>query len=94
MYPARLFAICQQRGLDKSPLWGEFYRWACFSSQESAFYFSTASYSTVVYGGLVLPREWRNLGPVESVAGVLMCVLSASFSFAIVTRLVDRETLL
>jgi len=73
-------------------LWAAFYRWDCFSSWESAFYFSTTSYSTVGYGDLVLPREWRNLGPIESVTGVLMCGLSASFIFAIVTRLVDRET--
>jgi voltage-gated potassium channel len=72
-------------------LWAAFYRWSCFPSWESAFYFSTTSYSTVGYGDLVLPSEWRNLGPVESVTGVLMCGLSASFLFAIVTRLVDRE---
>jgi voltage-gated potassium channel len=73
-------------------LWAAFYRWNCFSSWESAFYFSTASYSTVGYGDLILPRVWRALGPIESVTGVLMCGLSASFLFAIVTRLVERET--
>jgi len=72
-------------------LWATFYRWDCFSSWEAAFYFSTASYSTVGYGDLILPHNWRILGPVESVTGVLMCGLSASFLFAIVTRLVDRE---
>ena len=73
-------------------LWAAFYRWSCFPSWDSAFYFSTTSYSTVGYGDLVLPDAWRNLGPVESVTGVLMCGLSASFLFAIVTRLIDRET--
>jgi hypothetical protein len=34
---------------------------------------------------------WRTLGPVESIIGVLMCGLSASFLFAIVTRLVTRD---
>ncbi len=72
-------------------LWAGFYRWNCFPSWESAFYFSTASYSTVGYGDLVLPPRWRNLGPVESVTGVLMCGLSASLLFAIVTRLVQHE---
>jgi len=71
--------------------WTVFYRWRCFSSWETSFYFSTTSYSTVGYGDLVLPPQWRNLGPVESITGVLMCGLSASFLFAIVTRLVDRE---
>jgi len=72
-------------------LWAAFYHWKCFPSWESAFYFSTAVYSTVGCNDLSLPRIWRTLGPVESVTGVLMCGLSASFLFAIVTRLVDRE---
>ena len=41
--------------------------------------------------GLVLPSTWRLLGPIESVTGVLMCGLSASGLFAIVTRLVQHE---
>ena len=72
-------------------LWTAFYRWLCFSLWESAFYFSAASYATVGYGDVVLPQMWRTLGPVESIIGVLMCGLSASFLFAIVTRLVERE---
>ena len=73
-------------------LWAGFYRWLCFPSWESAFYFSASSYATVGYGDVVLPRIWRTLGPVESIIGVLMCGSSASFLFAIVSRLVDRET--
>ncbi len=73
-------------------LWAGFYRWLCFPLWESAFYFSTSSYATVGYGDIVLPQMWRTLGPVESIIGVLMCGLSASFLFAIVTRLVERET--
>ena len=72
-------------------LWACFYRWLCFPFWESAFYFSAASYATVGYGDVVLPWMWRTLGPVESIIGVLMCGLSASFLFAIVSRLVDRE---
>jgi hypothetical protein len=73
-------------------LWASFFRWNCFPSWESALYFSTTSFSTVGYGDLVLPRSWRILGPIEALAGVLMCSLSASFLFAIVTRLVARES--
>ena len=71
-------------------VWATFYRWMCFPGWGFAFYFSTASYSTVGDGDLVLPTAWRSLGPVEAVTGVLMCGLSASLLFAIVTRLVDR----
>lgn len=73
-------------------LWAGFFRWNCFPSWESAFYFSTTTFSTVGYGDLVLSHSWRILGPIEAITGVLMCGLSASFLFAIVTRLVARES--
>jgi voltage-gated potassium channel len=72
-------------------LWASFYRWKCFSSWEAAFYFSAAEYATVGAGDLLLKQMWCAMGPVESVTGVLMCGLSASFLFAIVTRLIQLE---
>src|SRR5215471_1997733 len=71
--------------------WAGFYRWICCPSWEAAFYFSVSSYSTVGYGGVVLPPEWRILGPIESVTGVLMCGLSTALLFAIVHRLVEGQ---
>jgi hypothetical protein len=73
-------------------LWAWFYRWKCFPSWESALYFSTGSYSTVGTGDLLLPRTWRILGVVESGTGVLMGGLSVAFIFALITRLVERES--
>ncbi|MGC2111345.1 MAG: potassium channel family protein [Candidatus Korobacteraceae bacterium] len=72
-------------------LWASCYRWLCFSSWESAFYFSAASYSTVGYGDVVLPSRWHLLGPLESMMGVLMCGISVSLLFALITRLVENE---
>jgi hypothetical protein len=71
-------------------LWAGGYHWLCLPSWESAFYFSASSYATVGYGDLVLPSNWRMLGPLESIIGVLMCGVSASLLFAIVTRLVGE----
>ena len=71
-------------------LWASFYRLRCFPSWELAFYFSSSSYATVGYGDVVLPSNWRLLGPLESMTGVLMCGLSVGILFALVTRLVDR----
>jgi voltage-gated potassium channel len=73
-------------------LWASFYRTRCFSSWELAFYFSASSYSTVGYGDLILPSNWRLLGPLEGITGVLMCGISVSVLFALVTRLLDRDT--
>src|SRR5580698_11377459 len=72
-------------------LWASFYRWKCFSSWEAAFYFSAADYATVGAGDLFLKPMWRAMGPVESVTGVLMGGLSASFLFALVNRLIQLE---
>ena len=71
--------------------WSVFYRLYCLASWESSLYFSAASFSTVGYGDVVLPRIWRLLGPVESVTGVLMCGISVSCLFAVATRLIERE---
>ncbi len=73
-------------------LWASFYRMRCFPSWELAFYFSATSYSTVGYGDLILPSNWRLLGPLEAITGVLMCGISVSVLFALVTRLLDRDT--
>jgi voltage-gated potassium channel len=73
-------------------LWASFYRTRCFPSWELAFYFSASSYSTVGYGDLILPSNWRLLGPLEGITGVLMCGISVSVLFALVTRLLDRDT--
>ena len=71
--------------------WASCYRRLCFSSWESALYVSASSYATVGYGDIVLPSNWRMLGPLESIIGVLMCGISVSVLFATVARLVNRD---
>jgi len=71
--------------------WASCYRRLCFSSWESALYFSASSYATVGYGDVVLPSNWRMLGPLESMIGVLMCGISVSVLLATVTRLIGRQ---
>ena len=73
-------------------LWASFYRTRCFPSWDLAFCFSASSYSTVGYGDLILPSNWRLLGTLEAITDVLMCGISVSVVFALVTRLLDRDT--
>jgi len=73
-------------------LWAGCYRWLCFPSWESAFYFSASSYATVGYGDVVLASKWRLLGPLESMVGMLMSGVSIGLLFAAVTHLVDGES--
>jgi hypothetical protein len=69
-------------------VWALFYFWRhCLPDAESAFYFSGVTYTTLGYGDVVLPREWRLLGPLEGLAGILMCGLSAGLFFATVTAI-------
>jgi len=67
-------------------VWGLFYFWrGCLPDVESAIYFSGVTYTTLGYGDVVLPREWRMLAPVEALTAILMCGLSTGLFFALVT---------
>ena len=48
--------------------------------------FLGVTYTTVGYGDLVLPQEWRLIGSVEGLTGILMCGLSSGLFFAVVSR--------
>jgi Ion channel len=54
---------------------------------QSAFYFSAVTYTTTGYGDIVLPEEWRLVGGVEALTGILMCGWSTGFFFAVVSRI-------
>ena len=72
--------------------WALFYWWEqCLPDLESSFYFSGVTYTTVGYGDLVLPKEWRLLGPVEGLTGILMCGLSTGFFFAAMSRMLTSR---
>jgi len=68
-------------------LWAFFYSWKhCLPDLDSAFYFSAVTYTTTGYGDIVLPPEWRMVGAVEALTGILMCGWSTAFFFAVVSR--------
>ena len=54
---------------------------------ESALYFSTATYTTIGYGDLTLPEDWRILGAIEGANGIILLGWSTAFFVSIVTRL-------
>ena len=58
----------------------------------SALYFSAVTYTTTGYGDLVLPQEWRLVGAIEALTGILMCGWSTGFFFAVVARIFQAET--
>src|ERR1700758_1274854 len=68
-------------------VWASFFWWEnCMPDLESSFYFSGITYLTIGYGDLVLPKEWRQFGPIEGLTGILMCGLSTALFFAVVSK--------
>jgi hypothetical protein len=55
---------------------------------EDALYFSIVSFTTVGYGDLVLPPDWRIFGVCEAVAGTLMF----GWSVGLLVILIERVT--
>jgi hypothetical protein len=73
-----LIAICA---------WALLYAWrGAMPDLQTAVYFSAVTYTTTGYGDLVLPPEWRLVGGIEALTGILMCGLSAGFFFAVFSR--------
>jgi voltage-gated potassium channel len=74
--------------LGETLIWAAFYHfWAHFGDFETSWYFSLGSYTTIGYGDVVLPPNWRLFGGVEGINGVLLCGLSTAFLFAIVNQM-------
>ena len=68
--------------------WAVFYVWqGAIGDLPSALYFSAVTYTTTGYGDIVLPQDWRLVGGVEALTGILMCGWSTAFFFAVVVRL-------
>jgi hypothetical protein len=71
-------------------VWALFFFWKdAMSDLSSALYFSAVTYTTTGYGDLVLPQEWRLLGGVEALTGILMCGWSTGFFFAVANGMLE-----
>lgn len=68
-------------------IWAFHYSWdGAIPDLATAFYFSAVTYTTTGYGDVVLPTEWRLVGSVEAMTGILMCGLSTGFFFSVFAR--------
>ena len=73
-------------------LWAILYRLAgAIADIQTALYFSAVTYTTTGYGDVVLPADWRLVGAVEALTGILMCGWSTGFFFAVVSRMFRDE---
>ena len=62
-----------------------------FERYEDGFYLSAMNYTTLGYGDVVLPPDWRLLGPLEAVNGVLLLGLSTAVIFAVMNQLFEKR---
>lgn len=58
-----------------------------FSHFEEALYFSTISYAAIGYGDAALPEQWRLLGAIEGINGVILLGWSTAFFVNLLMRL-------
>ncbi len=58
-----------------------------FSTFERALYFSTVSFSTLGLGDLTLSVNWRVLGAIEAMNGLVLIAWSTAFLISVTTRL-------
>jgi Ion channel len=78
--------------LTEITVWALFYVWQdAMPELQSALYFSAVTYTTTGYGDLVLPQQWRLVGAIEALTGILMCGWSTGFFFAVVGRMFTPE---
>jgi len=73
-------------------LWaGLFFACGEFQDFATSFYHSVVNFTTLGYGDLVMSEKRRLLGALEAANGVLMFALAASFLFAILYEVAQRE---
>ena len=72
----------------QTSLWAAFYyAQGLFSDFETSLYFSMVSFTTIGYGDVLLPRNWRLLGVIEGFSGVVLCGVSTGFIFAVINAM-------
>ena len=54
---------------------------------EQALYFSTVTYSTIGYGDVVMPHQWRILGAIEGAVGIIMLGWSTAFLISLLSQM-------
>jgi hypothetical protein len=88
MLTIRAVCVLLMLHLLEASAWATLYRLArVLPNWETAFYFSLTSYTTVGYGDVVLPADWRLLGPIEAGTGILMFGWSTGIMVAAINRI-------
>ena len=63
----------------------------CLPDLSTAFYFSSITYTTVGYGDVVLPLQWRTISGAEALTGIFLAGLSTAYLFAFMSQLLQHR---
>jgi hypothetical protein len=73
-------------------LWGLLFVWLGeFSEFYEAVYHSAVNFASLGYGDIVMRKQWKLLGPLEAINGVLMLGMSAAALMAILQHLIKMQ---
>jgi hypothetical protein len=61
------------------------------STFDQAFYLSAQNYTALGYGDVILSPQWRLLGPLEAINGLLLFGLSTAVLFAVMSQLIGNR---
>jgi ion channel len=64
-------------------VWSAAYRIIEMAPADQAFYFAFVNYTTLGYGELLPPAEWRLIGPITAMSGVLLFGWSTAVIFEV-----------
>jgi len=62
-----------------------------FAELYEAVYHSAVNFASLGYGDIVMSRQWKLLGPLEAINGVLMLGMSAAALMAILQHLIKMQ---
>jgi hypothetical protein len=73
-------------------IWAGFFQLlGCFSSLEESLYFSMVSFTTVGFGDVTLPQQWRILSGMIAANGLVLFGLNTAFLIEVLHRTLVRE---
>lgn len=73
-------------------LWGVLFVWLGeFTELYEAVYHSAVNFASLGYGDIVMQQQWKLLGPLEAINGVLMLGMSAAALMAILQHMIKLQ---
>lgn len=73
-------------------LWGILFLWLGeFQELYEAVYHSAVNFASLGYGDIVMSKDWKLLGPLEAINGVLMLGMSSAALMAIMQQLIKAR---